>query len=115
MGRFTSLFNTLATDYAVFDEYNYIRPKMWIGVVEVMKIFLSSNPNAFSQLEGEALKTQNSDIFNHNHTSRASRAQLRKWIDSTWNNVSELTELRRLAQVITGAKTTTASSAVQIY
>ena len=50
MGRFTSLFNTLATDYAVFDEYNYVRPEMWIGVVEVMKIFLSSNPSAFSQL-----------------------------------------------------------------
>ena len=81
-----------------------------------MKIFLSSNPSTFSQLEGEARKdTQDSDIFNHNHTMQASQQQLKKWVNSTWNNVSELTELRRLAQVVTGTKTSTTTSAVQIY
>ena len=98
LGRFTNLFNTLAVDYAVFDDFGYIRPEMWNGVVEVMKIFLASIPSAFSHLEGEARKdTQDSDIFNHNHTVQASQQQLKKWVASTWNNVSDLTELRRLA------------------
>ena len=75
MGRFTKLFNTLAVDYAVFDDLGYVRPEMWNGVVEVMKIFLSSIPSAFSQLEGEARKdTQDWDIFNHNG-----------WVSSTTN------------------------------
>ena len=42
LGRFTNLFDTLAMDYAVFNDLGFVRPEMWNGVVEVMRIFLAS-------------------------------------------------------------------------
>merc|ERR1712020_299544 len=41
--------------------------------------------------------------------------QLVKWVRAAWGAISELTPLRRLAQVITGIKNVKSESAVQIY
>ena len=102
MDKFTNLADALASDYTVFNEGGYVKNEMWIGTIEVLKIFLSSNTNAFSQLEAEARRdTGDLNIFNPSYEKTASREQLRKWIRSTWSTISNPTPFRRLARVIT--------------
>ena len=95
----------------------YVKQELWNGMVELLKIFLSAYTNAFSIMEANARQdTGDMDIFNHTHATVASRLQLTAWITTAWETVSELTECRRIAQVMTSMKTATLSnSSAAIY
>lgn len=71
----------LSVDLGVFDRNGVVKNDHWNGVVEVLKTFLSSYPNAFSIMEVTArVDSGDMDIFSHTHSTVASRVQIAQWI-----------------------------------
>ena len=115
--KLTSVLNKMDTEFYMFDTNGFVRSAQWGNLVRVLEVFLTSSPDAFPQLKSVArAATGDPDVFQPNNQIPPSRQQLKKWVAEAWDQVSDLTELRRLARVVTEVKpTAAATSTVRVY
>ncbi len=80
-------------------------------MVRVLEKFLECDRNAFPSLKVVArASSQIRDILDANTTVSVSRQQLKTWVTKAWNQVSDLTLLRRLARMVSEVKKAPAST-----
>ena len=94
-----------------------IRDRRWTEMVRVLEKFLECDTNAFPTLKVVARSTsQIRDILDMNTTMSVLRQQLKIWVTKTWDQVSDLTLLWRLARLVSEVKKAPSSTlAIKLY
>ena len=80
-------------------------------MIGVLEKFLACDPNAFPTLRVTArAATGVRDIFESGTTGLVLRHRLKVWVKKTWQRVSEITTLQRLARLVSEVKKTPSST-----